>query len=563
MSIGLPIVMLVILGVFGAVFFVITKKQEKGLDDKNTTNTKKDDKKEKSHEMRKEDIFDFMEFEEISDNMIIQNNGTKYTMMVQCKGINYDLMSDVEQLAVEEGFITFLNTLTSPIQLYVQAQNLDLKGTIKVYKDHIDKIREEFEEVNQEYNRINEAFDSTKEQIKNIEKERNKTLNVYEYASDIVNYVERISLNKSLLQRTFFVLVSYNSSEINSLDRFSKEEVRNICYNELVTRAQSIINGLAGCSVAGRILNSNEIADVLYTAYNRDDKGLMSVKEALDSGFYRLYSTSEDIFLKKQKKLEEEIDNEAKIKALETLKETIKEGEYISPRIRQLDIEERISKKASEVVRRENVPIDIKEKANEKLIQEFRKTKKDILDKAAVEYKDLTETLGVDVGLGSDEPANNAANNNKNNLSKEQENQNYDSSKSNEYELNNKVDNVTENINISDKKDDNFGNVSSDFNDKVNNQTTQSNQVDETNISKQEDKPNTDNIDINLAQDTTIQSDDRPSDVNIEKQEEKPIVQKVKIDNTNFEYNNDQVNTNRENLNFDDRLGSSEDDSIV
>lgn len=66
----------------------------------------------------------------------------------------------------------------------------------------------------------------------------------------------------------------------------------------MVTRAQSVINGLASCSVAGRILNSNEIADVLYTAYNRDDKGLMSVKEALDSGFYRLYSTSEDIFLK-------------------------------------------------------------------------------------------------------------------------------------------------------------------------------------------------------------------------------------------------------------------------
>ena len=213
-------------------------------------------------------------------------------------------MSDVEQLAVEEGFITFLNTLTAPIQLYVQAQNLDLKGTIKVYKDHVDKIREEFENVNNEYNRINEAFDSTQDEINKISKERNKTLNVYEYASDIVNYVERISLNKSLLQRTFFVLVSYHSSEINAIDRFSKDEIRNICYNELVTRAQSIINGLASCSVSGRILNSNEVADVLYTAYNRDDKGLMSVREALDSGFYRLYSTTEDIFLKKQAKLQ-------------------------------------------------------------------------------------------------------------------------------------------------------------------------------------------------------------------------------------------------------------------
>lgn len=524
-----PIVMLVILGIFGIFFLIVAKKQKEGLDGKKEPTSKKDNKK--NHEMRKEDVFDFMEFDEISDNMIIQNKGTRYTMLIQCKGINYDLMSDVEQLAVEEGFITFLNTLTSPIQLYVQAQNLDLKGTIKVYKDHVDRIRDEFETVNQEYNRVNEAFDSTKEEISAIEKERNKTLNVYEYASDIVNYVERISLNKSLLQRTFFVLVSYNSSEINSIDRFSKEEVRNICYNELVTRAQSIINGLASCSVSGRILNSNEIADVLYTAYNRDDKGLMSVKEALDSGFYRLYSTSEDIFLKKQRKLQEEIDNEAKIKALETLKETIKNGEYISPRIKQLDIEEQISKNASEIVRRENIPIDIKEKANEKLIEEFRKTKKDILDKAGAEYKELTETLGVDMGLNEEEK------------SAKKENKNIDNT-ANDDILSTKKD-VTDDI--------------TDMNKNVNNVS-----VNEEKVEK-----------IDLKEELKQVKEENKEIENIpEVKEEKPIVEKIKLDDSSFEYNDNiskkAINDFDINLNdsFDDRLGSSssdfsENDSII
>lgn len=524
----IPIVMLVILGVFGIVFFVVVKKQNEGIDSKSgksSTSGKESSSKEKKHEVKKEDVFDFMEFDEISDNMIIQNKGTRYTMMIQCKGINYDLMSDVEQLSVEEGFITFLNTLTSPIQLYVQAQNLDLKGTIKVYKQHVDKIKEEFENVNQEYNRVNEAFDSTKDEISKVEKERNKTLNVYEYASDIVNYVERISLNKSLLQRTFFVLVSYNSSEINAIDRFTKEEIRNICYNELVTRAQSIINGLAGCSVAGRILNSNEIADVLYTAYNRDDKGLMSVKEALDSGFYRLYSTSEDIFLKKQKKLQEEIDNEAKIKALETLKESIKEGEYISPRIKQLDIEEQISKKASEIVRRENVPVDIKEKANEKLIQEFRKTKKDLLEKAGAEYQELTETLGVDVGLDEDKD------DNKN-----------DSKNINTSEQNNKTLNES---NITNESIENLKNETNAEN------TDETKKDDLDNQEKQEKKP---------------------------VPEERPMVQKIKVDDSNFEYNRNLANKKNDDFDinlseeFDDRMGSSslddatnssENDSII
>lgn len=525
-TLAIPIILLVILAAFGIFFAVYSKKQKMGLDDlKNENKNKSENRNEKKHEIKKEDVFDFMEFDEISDNMIIQNKGTRYTMMIQCKGINYDLMSDVEQLSVEEGFITFLNTLTSPIQLYVQAQNLDLKGTIKVYKQHVDKIKEEFENVNQEYNRVNEAFDSTKDEISKVEKERNKTLNVYEYASDIVNYVERISLNKSLLQRTFFVLVSYNSSEINAIDRFTKEEIRNICYNELVTRAQSIINGLAGCSVAGRILNSNEIADVLYTAYNRDDKGLMSVKEALDSGFYRLYSTSEDIFLKKQKKLQEEIDNEAKIKALETLKESIKEGEYISPRIKQLDIEEQISKKASEIVRRENVPVDIKEKANEKLIQEFRKTKKDLLEKAGAEYQELTETLGVDVGLDEDKD------DNKN-----------DSKNINTSEQNNKTLNES---NITNESIENLKNETNAEN------TDETKKDDLDNQEKQEKKP---------------------------VPEERPMVQKIKVDESNFEYNRNLANKKNDDFDinlseeFDDRMGSSslddatnssENDSII
>lgn len=507
-----PIILLVILGAFGIIFAIYAKKQKDGVDGNKGNGSSKGGREDnKKHEIRKEDVFDFMEFDEISDNMIIQNKGTRYTMLVQCKGINYDLMSDVEQLSVEEGFITFLNTLTCPIQLYVQAQNLDLKGTIKVYKEHVDKIRDEFDNINQEYNRINEAFDSTEEEIRKAEKERNKTLNVYEYASDIVNYVERISLNKSLLQRTFFVLVSYNSSEINAIDRFTKEEIRNICYNELVTRAQSIINGLASCSVAGRILNSNEIADVLYTAYNRDDKGLMSVKEALDSGFYRLYSTSEDIFLKKQKKLQEEINNEAKIKAIEALKESIKSGEYISPRIKELDVEEQISKKASDLVRRENVPIDIKEKANEKLINDFRKTKKDLVDKAGQEYEELTNMLGV-----------NDDDNKKEQLDKDSEKI--------------AINTVSQNINV-------------EKNDTNNLKTTDSNKSDE----KVEETKKSDKIKSNNM-------------------EERPIVQKIEVDNSSFEYNRNLANTPNKNLDddldinlndsFDDRMNSG-DDSIV
>ena len=61
-------------------------------------------------DLTRESIFDFMEFDEIVDDMIIRKKGTQYIMVIQCNGVNYDLMSEQEKIGVEEGFVQFLNT---------------------------------------------------------------------------------------------------------------------------------------------------------------------------------------------------------------------------------------------------------------------------------------------------------------------------------------------------------------------------------------------------------------------------------------------------------------------
>lgn len=394
-----PLILLAILAVFAVIFFTVTKKQEKAANllekdsQKGNHNPKNAKNNEKKEEVRKEDVFKFMEFDRILDSMIVQNNGSRYTMAIKCKGINYDLMSEVEQISVEEGFITFLNTLRYPIQLYVQAQNVDLKSVIQEYKNNISGVKSDFERLDAEYNKVLESFESTTQEIEKAENERNKVLNVYEYASDIINYVERMSTNKSLLQRNFYVLVSYSTSEIAGADKFTKDELLNICYTELLTRAQAIISGLSSCSVEGRVLDSNEVADLLYMAYNRDDKGLLSVKEAIDSGFYRLYSTSEEAFFKRTELLNQQIEQEARIKSLAALKKAIQKGEYSTPKMKELEINERIAKQASDMVKHEDLPEQIKKEAQEDIAKEFKNTKKQLVQEAAIERAQILSQI--------------------------------------------------------------------------------------------------------------------------------------------------------------------------
>lgn len=96
-------------------------------------------------EYTKESIFKFMDFDKIEDNMIVQKNGNRYLMVVECQGINYDLMSEAEKVSVEEGFLQFLNTLRHPIQIYVQTRTVNLNNSLEGYNKRLQEIEIELE----------------------------------------------------------------------------------------------------------------------------------------------------------------------------------------------------------------------------------------------------------------------------------------------------------------------------------------------------------------------------------------------------------------------------------
>ena len=402
-TIILPIIFLIIMLVFFILFLTINKRQEKTLktinkdgkikNDKinNESNNAKENKVKDNHILKKEDIFKFMEFDRILDNMIVQNGGSRFTMAIKCKGINYDLMSEVEQLAVEEGFITFLNTLKYPIQLYVQAQNVDLKKIIEKYRENISDISEKYRDINKEYSKLASSFDVDEKKLENVTRERDSITNVYEYANDMISYVEHMSGNKNLLQRNFYVLVSYSTAEIAAADKFDKDELIEMCFTELNTRCTSIISALSSCSVSGKTLDSNELADLLYSAYNRDDRGLIDVHEALESGIFRLYSTSEDAIYKKTQALDEYLKNEAKIKALEAMRDVIENDQISTPASNEIDEQEEISKRATNMIKSEDYDQEFKNKVNKKILEDFRNTKKELLEVDKIQKQEIID----------------------------------------------------------------------------------------------------------------------------------------------------------------------------
>lgn len=351
--------------VFGAVFGVfLFKDSGKGKDKKKVDESKKVDGKvvgNKKNEINQKDVSEFMEFDRIVDNMILQENERKYTMIIQCKGINYDLMSEIEQMAVEEGFITFLNTLKFPIQLYVQARAVDLKKSMDIYNNNVGDIEAKFYQADAEYKQMVNDFSTDLNKLKEVKNKRDRMAHILNYAQDITQYVERISLNKHVLQRKFYIALSYYKSEVVGTTEFSQKELHDLCYRELYTRAQSIISALLSCSVTGRVLTSNELAELLYISYNRDDEKLIDIRSSLESGIYRLYSTSKDVFTRKEEVMQQQVEEEARRRVKEAIYQTLNSQNVRTEEQLIEEFEERADREAINIINTADVPDDVKE----------------------------------------------------------------------------------------------------------------------------------------------------------------------------------------------------------
>lgn len=281
-----------------------------------------------------QDIKSFFDFDEIKDNMIVQDKGKRLVMVIQCQGINYDLMSSMEKVAVEQGFVQFLNTLTRPIQLYVQSRKVNLEESITNYKKRLKEIENKYNKAKFQYEQAQKRGDLSKEQLAMIRLEYVRQKNLYDYTRDIITNTEKMSLNKNILTKNYYIAISYIPDNTENL--FQKDELLDMAFSELYTNAQSLLRILSICGITGRVLDSVELADLLYVAYNRDASEVYGVDKAIKAGYDALYTTAPDVIDKKIKELDKIINE----KALDLANNTIEEVTINSRRKKELEEKE-------------------------------------------------------------------------------------------------------------------------------------------------------------------------------------------------------------------------------
>ena len=254
-------------------------------------------------------IYKFMEFDSITDNMIIRKNREQFIMVIECKGINYDLLSNDEKSAVELGFISFLNTIRTPIQLYVQTRKLDMRNLLSSYSKRTDAMLEEVRKIDAQIQLARQ--NGNEELTKRLLFDRKRKMNIVEYSESIEEYTNKINDSQYMLQQKTYIIVSYYANEIGDTKKYSDLELNDLVFSELFTRTQTIVNALTSSEITGKVLNSEELAELLYVAYNRESSDTYTLKNALDAQYDRLYSTAKDVLETRKQELKKQIEKEA------------------------------------------------------------------------------------------------------------------------------------------------------------------------------------------------------------------------------------------------------------
>ena len=208
---------------------------------------------------------------EIRDGIVIMNDGT-FRAVIMCKSINFDLMSPQEREAVEFAYQGFLNSLYFPIQIFIRSQRVD----IGPYLDKLDKIRSEQE-----------------------------SMLIALLMEDYIAFLAEIAAQTNIMDKKFYVVIGYPdaNADIRRALRTSAgfftgvrdlfggnkspqivvdEQTLEKAKTELKNRVQAAMQGLLQSGVQSVPLDTQELIELYYEAYNPDTAAHQQLGNASD-----------------------------------------------------------------------------------------------------------------------------------------------------------------------------------------------------------------------------------------------------------------------------------------
>lgn len=207
-----------------------------------------------------------LEIAAIRDGVVIMNDGS-FRSVVMAKSINFDLMSINEQEAVEFAYQSFLNSLYFDIQIQVRSRKIDMRP----YLEKLGHIRTEMS--NMLLGMLMEDYIYFIDDLVSQTNIMNKQFYVVVPFMPIVSASGAVSAGKGLVGG---IIGGKNKKGVIRIDEVNLEKAK----TELTNRVQSVVSGLSNLGVQSIPLDTQELIELYYNAFNPDTATRQTLKQA-------------------------------------------------------------------------------------------------------------------------------------------------------------------------------------------------------------------------------------------------------------------------------------------
>lgn len=247
---------------------------------------------------------------DILNDVILLKDGA-VALVLQVSAVNFDLLSEEEQEAIIYAYAGLLNSLTFPIQIVIRSQRKDISNYIELLKG-----------------------------------QENKTISLKkkQQISQYRTFVSQIVKEGNVLDKKFYCVVPFTRIELGlqasnplSLKKttnlpYDKSYIMNKALTTLHPKRDHLIRQFARIGLFARALNTQELTQLFYNAYNPDQAKEKSLAGA-ERYDYPLVQSRLDFKLPKpstQQTQPEEISTDTPPKVqeilLESTPQTLQEG---------------------------------------------------------------------------------------------------------------------------------------------------------------------------------------------------------------------------------------------
>ncbi len=168
----------------------------------------------------------------IHDDTVLLKNGDA-SIVLQTSAVNFDLLSEMEQIAIIDAFAAFLNSLSFPIQLVIRSKRLDISSYLE-----------------------------------SLQLAENKQVNPLLRAMVISyrNFIETITRENEVLDKQFYIVITVSHLELGIISNLEKNFQRAL--TTLLPRKDHVIKQLNRIGLKADQLNSASLLKLFYDMYN-------------------------------------------------------------------------------------------------------------------------------------------------------------------------------------------------------------------------------------------------------------------------------------------------------